>query len=60
MQILKPGRIPNTKKKFNCGYCGCIFICDKEECKYHLDQKDGDYLEAICPTCKRSVFVSIK
>lgn len=50
MEIIVPGSIPNTKERFECSNCGCIFKCDASEYKFHPDQREGDWIESICPT----------
>ena len=69
MKILKPGKVPDKRKKFICKTCKCIFECDKYKYKYeyeyeyeyeykcHYDLKDGGYYQATCPTCGDAVYI---
>lgn len=51
MEIIVPGSIPNTKERFECTNCGCIFKCDASEYRFHPDQREGDWIDCNCPTC---------
>ena len=59
MKILKPGKVPDKRKKFICKTCKCIFECDKYEYEYkcHYDLKDGGCYQATCPTCGDAVYI---
>lgn len=59
MKIIKKGTIPNTTRRLTCCYCGCVFECDANEYRYHSSQRDGDWVEANCPTCGKVVAVDI-
>ena len=56
MKIIKKGKIQTTFIRFCCSNCGCIFECEKGEYIYHFDQIKGDYIDAICPTCRTRVY----
>lgn len=60
MKIIKKGKIPDTTKRFTCSNCGCIFVCNKNEYVRHFDQREGDYCEAKCPTCRTTVYADDK
>lgn len=51
MKIIVQGKEPDLSKKFECSYCGCVFVAEKGE--YSLVQTDynsSDY-ECDCPCC---------
>lgn len=62
MKILKPGKVPDKRKKFICKTCKCIFECDKYKYEYeyecHYDLKDGGSVKEptidVCNKCKKS------
>ena len=67
MKIIKEGVIQEPKKyaQFECGKCGTIFECEKDECEYEvlLDNQGiswNDGYNYNCPLCKRRCFVSAK
>lgn len=51
IKIIKPGKIPNTMKRFECDYCGCVFEGEKED--YQIGFCTDNTLAAVmnCPTC---------
>lgn len=61
MKILKPGKVPDKRKKFICKTCKCIFECDEYEYEYkcHYDLKDGGCYQATCPTCGDAVYIGV-
>lgn len=58
MKILTPGNKDRLKKhkKFECTYCGCVFIADNTEYDDVSSQKDGAMYSASCPCCKYPVW----
>ena len=55
MEILKDGKIPDTRKDFQCSYCGCVFRAEKGEWKAQPGEYQSvDYLCA-CPCCGKTV-----
>lgn len=56
MRIVRQGRVPAKKEyRVGCDNCDTVFIFEEGEARYVSDQRDGDYLEIKCPTCKESV-----
>lgn len=53
MIVIKEGKIPDNTKRFTCG---CVFECEANEYNVTFDQKDGDYADAVCPTCGKRVY----
>lgn len=58
MEILKQGDISKLKhtKKFECCWCGCIFLADDDEYKYSGSQYNESYYQCACPTCNNPVY----
>lgn len=56
MKIIKKGKTPKTTKRFTCHNCGCVFECEVNEYNVTFDQKDGNYIDAVCPTCGKRVY----
>ena len=50
IKIIKPGKKPETTKRFECPHCGCVFEADRDD--YGLV---GDAYRT-CPTCGRKVY----
>ena len=60
MEILKPGKLPEDgSAEPLCRHCGCEFRVRQGEGAYHSDQRDGDFISFTCPTCRKSVTVSV-
>ena len=67
MKIIKTGKIPTTKIKFHCNYCGCVFVAVKHETetqpiptlayqRNEVDREsdiDGCLHFCKCPTCDK-------
>lgn len=53
MKILKPGKVPDKRKKIICKTCKCIFECDKYKYEYkcHYDLKEPTI--DVCNKCKK-------
>lgn len=58
MEIIKQGNISKLKqtKKFECRWCGCIFLADDDEYKYSGSQYNELYYQCACPTCNNLVY----
>lgn len=58
MKIIKPGKIPETKR-FECRKCGCIFEATNSEYEEEKDTDCADiYYWAInCPCCREKVIM---
>ena len=58
MKILVQGNKDRLKKnkKFECRYCGCVFIADNTEYRDESTQKDGPMFTIECPCCNKSVW----
>ena len=42
IKIIKPGKIPDTTKRFECSRCGCIFEADKGDYADRENQEEGN------------------
>jgi predicted RNA-binding Zn-ribbon protein involved in translation (DUF1610 family) len=59
--IIKEGTRPSEREwKFNCANCGTIFECLQGEGLFYSDQRDGDVLTYVCPTCDRTCYGRLK
>lgn len=58
MKIIRHGDPKRTKPdiEFECRCCGCIFIAEYGEYQKFNSQKDGSWMEAICPECNRKIY----
>lgn len=56
IKIIKPGKKPDTIKRFTCSHCGCVFEAHKDDCEVEFNSLGGYYCYALnCPTCGRTV-----
>ena len=55
IKIIKPGKKPETTKRFTCKHCGCVLKADKDDYEEVYILCNGDYLLIDCPTCGRSI-----
>ena len=57
IKIIKPGKIPDTTKRFECSRCGCIFEADKGD---YADRDIWTHPEyfAGCPSYGTLCYVS--
>lgn len=54
IKIIKPGKKPDTVKRFECRHCGCVFMVGMDDYeKVHI-LCNGYYLRIDCPTCGRT------
>ena len=63
MKVIKHGNLNYNKPwaglEVSCERCKCVFILDEnDKPKFNSDQREGDYYEIACPTCKGSVTFS--
>lgn len=58
MEIIKQGNISKFKqtKKFECPWCGCIFLADNDEYQDCKDVVSQYNYRCICPTCNKPVY----
>ena len=57
IKIIKPGKKPETTKRFTCEHCGCVFEADEDSYRLNMDITEGTpYAYAICPTCGLKVY----
>ena len=55
-KIIKPGKKPETTKRFTCSHCGCVFEADEDDYELEFDSLNGCYCYvADCPTCGLTV-----
>lgn len=60
MRIIREGKIPEEKTyTVECHYCKTAFEFAQKEGRYQPDQRDGDYIEIACPTCKKPCTVAV-
>ena len=56
IKIIKPGKKPDTTKRFTCSHCGCVFEADVDDYEVVYESLDGCYCYAAdCPTCGLTV-----
>ena len=56
IKIIKPGKKPETTKRFECPHCGCVFEADRHDYEKAFNTRDGCYYYAIdCPNCGHTV-----
>lgn len=55
MEILKDGKIPDTRKDFSCFDCGCVFRAEKGEWKAHPGEYQSVDYVCTCPCCGKIV-----
>lgn len=57
IKIIKQGKIPDTMKRFECDYCGCVFEGEKED--YQIIFCTDNTLAAAmnCPTCGAACYL---
>lgn len=55
IKIIKPGKKPETTKRFTCKHCGCVFNADKDDYEEMYSLCNGYYLRVDCPVCERTV-----
>lgn len=59
IKIIKPGKKPETTKRFKCWHCGCVFEADRGDYEEAFNLCDGYYdLRVDCPNCGRTVWKS--
>lgn len=61
MRIIKEGKLPVENPTHNviCFHCRTELEFEQSEADYHCNQY-GDYLEVVCPFCKKVVTTSLK
>nr|DAF94510.1 MAG TPA: Transcription initiation factor IIE, alpha FINGER, Transcription [Siphoviridae sp. ctTDf8] len=57
IKIIKPGKKPDTMRRFECTNCGCVFTADEADYAVFDNYTTTDY-KATCPTCHRPVYSS--
>lgn len=61
MKIIREGNAEPETVRFECRNCKCIFEALKRlEVRLISDQRDGDYYECECPTCKTNCTVQFR
>lgn len=56
MEIIKQGTIPDRRVRFQCDWCHCIFIADKDEYKVETGEYQSVEYQCKCPTCGKMVY----
>lgn len=51
IKIIKPGKKPDTMKRFECASCGCTFEGEREDYRVIHDTTTVFAVAAKCPTC---------
>lgn len=52
IKIIQKGQLPALKVyKVTCRYCTSVLEFTQQDGKIHYDQRDGDYIEILCPVC---------
>lgn len=55
MEIIKEGKIPDTRRDFRCSYCGCMFRAEKGEWKAQQGEYQTIDYVCGCPCCGKTV-----
>ena len=55
IKIIKPGKKPDTVKRFTCSHCGCVFMAGMDDYEKVYSLCNGYYLRVDCPVCERTV-----
>lgn len=50
-KIIKPGKTPDTTKRFECTSCGCVFEGEKEDYQTRFSTDNTIVVAMKCPTC---------
>ena len=56
IKIIKPGKKPDTIRRFTCSHCGCVFEADKDSYGLVCDAYRRQWAYITCPTCGRKVY----
>ena len=56
IKIIKPGKKPDTTKRFECSYRGCVFDADKDDYGLVGDAYGNQWAYMTCPTCGHKVY----
>jgi uncharacterized protein with PIN domain len=60
MRIIKQGKLPEEKEyECTCRYCKTEFAFRQGEAETVYDQRDGNSLKILCPTCKRECWIGL-
>lgn len=61
IRIIQAGDMNLLKEtlRFDCPYCNCIFEADKGDYTKEGNNKNEFYAYCICPTCSKTVYVSL-
>lgn len=51
IKIIKPGKKPETDKRYECQHCGCVFEADRDDYEVEYSLLDGYYFKIECPCC---------
>ena len=51
IKIIKPGKKPDTIKRFTCSHCGCVFMAYVDDCEVAYSLLNGYYFKIDCPCC---------
>ena len=51
IKIIKPGKKPDTTRRFECTSCGCVFEGEREDCQAIHDCNNTFIIVMRCPTC---------
>lgn len=51
IKIIKPGKKPDTTKRFECTSCGCVFEGEKEDYQTRFSTDNTIVVAMKCPTC---------
>lgn len=58
IKIIKPGKKPDTTKRFECASCGCTFEGEREDYRVIHDTTTVFAVAAKCPTCGAKCYLS--
>lgn len=61
MRIIKQGRLTADEVyQGECNGCGTEVEFQRKEARYVNDQRDGDALVVVCPTCKNEIWTAVR
>ena len=59
IEIIKKGRIPNSKYQGTCGHCECVFSFQDEDIILQESWRNELYAKVRCPSCRKIANISM-
>lgn len=61
MKVLREGRLAEDDiYQGECFHCGAVVEFQRKEARYVSDQRDGDALVVVCPTCSNEIWTAVR